>query len=113
MEKLLDKMKEYLKMDSEISFGEFSEYYYSVMDYLQKEYEGMKQQELIQALYILQIVAGNATARAHRKSDVSKKFKKMAEKANFWSKAINFRLEKEGLSQADINAALEAVNPES
>lgn len=112
MDKLLDKMKEFLKMDSELPFGEFREYYQTVMDYLQEKYEGMNQEELVQALYILQIVAGNASTRAQRKSDVKKKFMKMAEKASFWCKAINYRLEKEGLSQEQINAALENINPE-
>ena len=41
MDKLLDKMKEFLKMDSELPFGEFREYYQAVMDYLQEKYEGM------------------------------------------------------------------------
>lgn len=112
MDELLEKMKGFLKMDSEIPFGEFSEYYHAVIDYLQEKYEGMNQEELTQALYILQIVASNASARAQRKGDVSKKFKKMGEKGSFWCKAINYRLEKEGLNQAQINEALDAVDPE-
>lgn len=113
MEKQLEKMKEYLKMDTEIPFGEFSEYYHEVMDGLQANYEAMSRETLFRAKYILQIVANNAFSRAQRKGDLSKKYKKMGEKANFWCKAIDFRLAKEGMSQEEIDQAVEAVNPES
>jgi len=72
----------------------------------------MSREQLFQAKYILQIVASNAIARSQRKSEYSKKYRKMGEKANFWSSAINFRLQKEGLSQAEIDQAVAAVNPD-
>ncbi len=112
MDKLLEKMKEYLKMETELPFEEFSAYYNEVMGYLQQNYDGMGHEELFQAQYILQIVASNALARSQRKSNVSKKFRKMGEKADFWYKAINYRLQKEGLSQEEIRAGVEAVNTE-
>lgn len=112
MEKLLDKMKEYLKMDTEISFGEFSEYYHGLTDYLLANYEGMSREDLIAAKYILQIVASNATARSQHKGDLRKKFKKMSEKADFWNKSIDFRLINEGMTQGEIDQAVDAVNPE-
>ena len=112
MERLLDKIKEYLKMDTEIPFGEFSEYYHEVLDYLQANYDGMNKEDMFSAKYILLIVASNATTRSQRKGDVSKKFKKMGEKADFWSKAINFRLINEGMSQAEIDEAVANVIPD-
>jgi len=72
----------------------------------------LAKEELFQAKYILQIVASNAAARAQRKGDLSKKYKKMGDKAQFWSNAIDFRLINEGMSQQEIDKAVDAVNPD-
>lgn len=112
MESFLEKMKEYLKMDSEIPFTEFVDYYNQVIGFLQTNHESLEQEDLFKAKYILSIVSSNAQARAQRKGPESKKYKKMGEKTGFWSNAINFRLQKEGLSQQEIDEAVEKVNPE-
>ena len=107
METLLTKIQEYLKMDTEIPFGEFTEYYQQVMDFLQTNYETMDNDGLMAAKYILSIVSGNSKSRALRKGSESKKYKKMGEKASFWSEAINFRLLKEGMTQQEIDESIE------
>lgn len=112
MEKYLEKMKEYLKMDSEIAFGEFADYYNQVTGWLQENYDTIENEDLFKAKYILSIVGSNAQSRATRKGPESKKYKKMGEKAVFWGNAINFRLIKAGMSQQEIDAAVEQVNPE-
>lgn len=112
MDNLLEKMKEYLKMDTEIPFSEFTAYYNELIKSLQSGYEGMENKELFQAKYILTIVASNARNRAQRKGPESKKYKKMGDKCSFWSDAINYRLVKSGLSQQEIDEQVAAVNPE-
>lgn len=103
MDSLLAKMKEYLKMESEIPFVEFKDYYQQVMDYLQAGYEKMERQELLAAKFILDIVNSNSKYRAQRKGPESKKYKKIGEKTGFWSDAINYRLLKAGMTQEEID----------
>lgn len=110
MENLLAKMKEYLAMDSEIDFTEFGSYYKQLMDYLLANYENMDKDALCRAKFILGILAANSGDRAHRKGANVKKYKKMQEKTNFWSNAINFRLQKEGMSQQEIDEQVEKIN---
>lgn len=112
MEKYLEKMKEYLKMDSEIPFGEFADYYNQVTGRLQENYDSMENEDLFKAKYILSIVGSNAQSRAMKKGPESKKYKKMGERATFWSNAINFRLIKSGMTQQAIDEATDKVNPE-
>lgn len=113
METLLSKMKEYLKMDSEIPFAEFRDYYQQVMDFLQSNYDGLGKDDLITAKFILNIVSSNSKARALKKGSESKKYRKMGEKTSFWSDAINFRLLKEGMTQQAIDEAVERLSKES
>lgn len=109
MESMLAKMREYLKMDSEIPFAEFRDYYEQVTGYLQANYDGMEKEELFAAKFILDIVSSNSKGRAMRKGPEVKKYKKMGEKTAFWSEAIEFRLKKDGMSKQDIDAAVAAI----
>lgn len=113
METLMSKMREYLQMETEIPFAEFKEYYDNVMDYLQKNYNRMDNNELISARFILDIVSNNAKARAARKGPDSKKYKKISEKCTFWSNAINFRLQNDGMTQQEIDEKIEQLNEAS
>lgn len=109
MEELYLKMKEYLKMDTEISFQEFSEYYNKVMGYMQSNFEKMDQEEKIKAKFILSIVSSNSVTRAQRKGPEMKKYKKMQEKTFFWSGAVNYNLLKMGMSQQEIDEAVKKL----
>jgi len=110
MEKLFEKLKEYLKMETEIPFEEFSEYYRNVINYLNSEYDALEQENLIKARYICSIIQANADGRAKQSRANAKAYKKISSKSVFWMDAINFRLIKEGMTQAEIDEATEKVN---
>ena len=109
MEELFAKMGEFVKMEEELPFGEFQDYYKSVMDYLQQNYQDMNTEQLIQAKGITMIMGNNAGARALRKDDNRKKFHKMAEKSSFWEGAIKMRLVKDGMSEDELNVKVDAL----
>ena len=110
MEKLFEKMKEYLHMDTEIPYDEFSEYYKSLIDTLNTTFEDLDQDMRIKARYICSIVQANAESRGQRSRTNAKAYKKINAKCAFWTDAINFRLIKDGMTQADIDKAVEAIN---
>lgn len=110
MNEIVSKMNEFLKMDSELEFVEFNKYYKNVMELLQKDYQNMTQEDLIQISAVLQIVAANALDRSNRKDENHKKFKKMVEKSQFWFSAIEMRCRKEfGMSKQDFDAEVDKI----
>lgn len=110
MEDKLNKLKEYLQMETEISFEEFKEYYSELIDSLNSEFNEMDQGSCLQARFICSIVKANGETRAHRNKANGKAFKKMAAKCGFWMEAIDHRLKKEGLTQPVIEAAMAEFN---
>ena len=110
MQAIIDKMNGFLKMDSELEFKEFNQYYKEVMDKLQKDYQNMGKDELVQIAAVLQIVAANALDRGNRKDANVKKFKKMVEKCQFWFSAIEMRVHKEfGMGKQDFDAEVDGI----
>ena len=109
MEDLLLKLKEYLAMDHELPFEPFQQFYHDLMRELSDGFETMSHESRIQGRYICQIVEKNARARGRQNRALGKKFRKIADKCKFWAEAIEYRLKKEGLSQADINTMNEYV----
>ncbi|MCL1853539.1 MAG: hypothetical protein FWF88_11020 [Peptococcaceae bacterium] len=110
MDELLQKLKGYLAMEEELPFAEFRQYYTELIQALTTGFETMDNKNRVQGRYICQIVASNARARVGKSRELTKKFRKMAEKCDFWAEAIEYRLNKEGLSKAEIenmNAAVE------
>ncbi|HHV65820.1 MAG TPA: hypothetical protein GXX46_12250 [Peptococcaceae bacterium] len=110
MEALMAKLKEYLQMETEISFEEFKEYYTSLMKHLNSEYNNMDKTACLQARFICSVVQANAETRSRRNKDHGKHFRKMAAKCGFWIEAIDHRLKKEGLTQAAIDLAMSEIN---
>ena len=55
MDKLLEKLKEYLHMETEIPFEEFSEYYRNLIEELNKTFNELDKENRIKALYICKI----------------------------------------------------------
>ncbi|NLO98537.1 MAG: hypothetical protein GX091_10820 [Peptococcaceae bacterium] len=111
MEEQMAKLKEYLQMETEISFEEFKKYYNDVIGLLNKEYHNMDQADCLKARYICSIVQAIAECRATRSKANSKAFRKMAAKCGFWVEAIDYRLQKkEGLTRADIDTAMSEIN---
>ncbi|KUO78185.1 MAG: hypothetical protein APF81_05665 [Desulfosporosinus sp. BRH_c37] len=110
MEKLLEKLKEYLKMETEIPFEEFSEYYHKLIAELNQTFNDLDQDARVKALYICSIVQSNADARAKGSKTTAKTFKKISAKCAFWTDAIKFNLGKAGMSPQEIEQATEEIN---
>lgn len=112
MDDKLIKLKEYLQMETEISHDEFKDFYTSIITQLNTEYNDMDQKTCLKARYICSIVKANAEARSHKNKTTNKSFRKMEAKLNFWMEAIDHRLKKEGMTQADIETAMTEINEE-
>ena len=110
MDKLLEKLKEYLKMESEIPSEEFSEYYRTLIAELNQTFNDMDRENRLKALYICSIVQSNADARLKESKATAKTFKKISAKCAFWTDAIKFNLGKDGMSPEEIEQATEAIN---
>lgn len=111
MAELYAKMQEYVKMEDELPFSDFSNYYQDLMACLQADYQDLATEELVQAQGICGIVSGNAKMRSLQKDEHRKKFLKINEKAEFWKEAIRKRLVKEGLTEAEIDEKTEGLWP--
>lgn len=109
MESFFDQLKEYLKMDTEIPYEEFADFHHKFLEYLNEAYEGLAREELIKASYIFSIIQANSFDRSRRKDSFAKKYKKIADKAKFWTEAIKFRLEKDGMTAREIDEAHAAL----
>jgi len=110
LDKLLEKLKEYLHMETEIPFEEFSEYYRNLIVELNLTFNDLDNDARVKALYICSIVQSNADARAKENKANAKAFKKMSAKCGFWSDAIKFNLGKSGMSSEEIEQATEEIN---
>lgn len=110
MDKLLEKLKEYLNMETEIPFEEFSEYYHKLIAELNQTFNDLDNDARVRALYICSIVQSNAEARAKESKVNAKAFKKMSAKCAFWADAIKFNLGKSGMSAEEIEQATEEIN---
>lgn len=110
LDTLLEKLKEYLKMETEIPFEEFTEYYRTVMAELNQAFNDLDKDARIKALFICSIVQSNAESRAKGSKVNAKAFKKISAKCAFWTDAIKFNLGKEGMSPEDIEKATEEIN---
>ncbi|MFA6808714.1 MAG: hypothetical protein WCR27_06955 [Eubacteriales bacterium] len=106
MDKKLEKLREYLKMDEDIVFEEFKEYYSGVIGELNSSFDSFENEDCFKARYILKILHSNAEARSHKSKKDAKAFRKMAEKSSFWVEAIDYRLQRDGLSKSDIEEAV-------
>ncbi|SPF35418.1 conserved hypothetical protein [Candidatus Desulfosporosinus infrequens] len=110
MDKLLEKLKEYLHMEAEIPFEEFSEYYRTLIAELNQTFNDLDKENRLKALYICSIVQSNAEARAKESKVNAKTFKKISAKCAFWTDAIKFNLGKDGMSSEEIERATEEIN---
>ena len=110
MEKLLEKLKEYLHMESEIPYQEFLEYYQNLIGELNQTFSDLDREARLKALYICSIVQSNADVRAKASKANAKTFRKMSAKCAFWCDAIKFNLGKDGMSSEEIEKATEEIN---
>ncbi|MGE5704088.1 MAG: hypothetical protein ACM32O_16310 [Clostridia bacterium] len=109
MQALFDKMKEYLNMDSEISFDEFDRYYKEVLDFLGTDWDKLNEEESMQMLFILDNLKSNADDRMKRRQKEAKKYKKIVDRTNIWISAMLKRLHDMGLNDEEIGKRYEAI----
>ncbi len=110
MQELFDKMKEYLNMDTEISFEEFDQYYKKVIAFLGDGWTNLSEEESMQMLFILDNLKSNSEDRAKRKVKEAKKYQKIAQRTEIWASAIIKRLRDEfGLNDEEIGKRYEAI----
>jgi hypothetical protein len=110
VEKLFDKLKEYLHMDTEIPFDEFTDYYRTLIAELNQTFSDLDKDNRLKALYICSIVQSNADARIKTNKINAKAYKKISSKCAFWVDAIKFNLGKDGMSPEEIEKATEEIN---
>jgi len=109
MQELFDKLKEYLNMDTEISFEEFDQYYKKVLDFLNASWTSLNEEDSMKMLFILDNLKGNSEDRAKRKSKEQKKYQKMFQRSEIWMAAMYKRLHEFGLSEDEISQRYEAL----
>ncbi|MDR3289400.1 MAG: hypothetical protein LBT22_08235 [Peptococcaceae bacterium] len=112
MDTLFEKLKEYLKMDTEIAFEEFNDYYKQLILELNEKFNDFDQDACLKARFICTTVQSNAESRSKHSKAKGKAFKKIVSKCAFWADAIHFRLLKEGMTEAAIEEGIEAINRE-
>jgi hypothetical protein len=103
-------MKEYLNMDTEISYEEFEAYYKDVLDFLNNDYLNLDKEETIKGRFILTILMSNSEDRAKRYKNLAKKYKKIHDKSQLWAEALTLRLIKMGMTKDQIMQAEQELN---
>lgn len=109
IDNLYENMLEYLKMEDEITFKEFDEYYKKVLSELEQNYESYDQEKGFQALFIMDNLKTNSDSRVQRKFSEAKKYKKISQRAQIWVEALFIHLVKSGLTDKEIHARIEEM----
>ncbi|MBP1933516.1 hypothetical protein [Ammoniphilus resinae] len=109
IQSLYDKMLEYLKMDTEIDFKEFNDYYKTVLEELEKNYKEYDQEKGIQALFVMDNLKTNSDSRLTRKFPEAKKYKKISERSKVWVEALFLHLLQHGMTDKEIQAKIEEL----
>ncbi|MDC0760860.1 MULTISPECIES: hypothetical protein [Brevibacillus] len=109
MQDLFEKMKEYLNMDTEISFDEFDGYYKKVTAFLNDSWETLNEEDTMLMLFILDNLKSNGEERSKRKIKEAKKYAKMAQRTEIWANALIGRLREAGLTDEEIGKRYEAI----
>lgn len=113
VEALYNKIQEYLNMDEEISFEEFDSFYKQVVSELSEKHEDFDEEGIWKALYIVENIMSNADSRANSlKGAISKKYRKMAERTQLWSKNFMGRLHALGYTDEQINERFDKMYEE-
>ncbi|MED1919298.1 hypothetical protein P4V64_28805 [Bacillus thuringiensis] len=109
MQDLFEKMKEYLNMDTEISFDEFDGYYKKVTAFLNDSWETLNEEDTMHMLFILDNLKSNGEERSKRKTKEAKKYAKMAQRTEIWANALIGRLREAGFTDEEIGKRYEAI----
>ncbi len=106
---LYNKMLDYLKMEDEIGFKEFDQYYKDVIAELEKNYQQYDQEQGLQALFVVDNIKTNSDSRMQRKFAEAKKYKKISQRAQIWVEALFLHLVKGGMTDKEIHEKIEAM----
>lgn len=110
MEHLYGKIHEYLKMDEEISFGEFDQFYKQVLKYFSEKAENLAEEDVWKGLFIIENIMSNAENRIkEEKGAKQKKYKKMKERASLWAQNFAGKLYKLGYTEDQLNEKFEEM----
>jgi hypothetical protein len=108
LDEYYNQMLEFLKMDTEITFKQFDEYYKQVSNQLSR-YEGFDQEESLFALFIMDNLKSNSDSRVQRRFPEAKKYRKISERSKIWIEALFIHLTKLGLSEQEITEKIEQM----
>lgn len=109
MQELFDKMKEYLNMETEISFEEFDGYYKKVVDFLNDNWTSLNEEDSMKMLFILDNLKSNSEDRSKRREKEAKKYQKMFKRTEIWALAMIKRLHEFGLNDEEIGKRYEEI----
>ncbi|MFS0787203.1 hypothetical protein ABC345_12545 [Shouchella sp. 1P09AA] len=104
MQEQYDKIQHYLNMEDDITFKEFQQFYKEVVDELSTIHQGMDEETLWKALFVVENVISNADGRASEvKGTEAKKYNKMSQRLQLYAKNFGVRLGQAGYKEEDIN----------
>ncbi|HJV45886.1 MAG TPA: hypothetical protein VJ824_09195 [Bacillota bacterium] len=109
IESFFNKMLEFLKMENEIEYKEFSDYYKEVLAELDANWKEYSQEQGLQALFIMDNLKSNSDSRVTRKFPDAKKYKKISERTQVWVEALFVRLVQLGMNDKEIQAKIEEM----
>ncbi|SDC05539.1 hypothetical protein [Shouchella lonarensis] len=104
MQAQYNKIQQFLNMEEEISFKDFQAFYKEVVDELSTIHQGMDEETLWKALFVVENIISNADGRAEEtKGAESKKYSKMSQRLQLYAKNFGIRLGEAGYTEEDIN----------
>lgn len=110
---LYEKMLGYLKMEEEIPFQEFDQYYRDTLQELEKNYTNYDQEQGLNALFIMDNLKTNSDSRIQRKFAEAKKYKKISQRTQIWIEALFTHLIKLGMTDKQIRERIEVMYEEA
>jgi hypothetical protein len=103
-----EQMLTFLKMEDEIPFKEFNDYYQQVLKELDN-YKSYDKELAIQALFIMDNLKSNSDSRVQRKFAEAKKYKKISARAHIWIEALFVHLVNAGMTEQEIKDKIEEM----
>ncbi|WP_078391667.1 hypothetical protein [Shouchella patagoniensis] len=104
MQKQYDKIQHFLNMEEEITFKEFQDFYKEVVNELSTIHQGMDEETLWKALFVVENIISNADGRVKEtKGTEAKKYSKMSQRLQLYAKNFGVRLGEAGYTEEDIN----------
>lgn len=105
---LYEQMLTFLKMEDEIPFKEFDDYYKQALKELEN-YKSYDKEQAIQALFIMDNLKSNSDSRVQRKFAEGKKYKKISQRSQIWIEGLFVHLLNAGMSEQEIKDKIEEM----